>query len=211
MPAVASQAQVTDPAAVEILWHPAKRRHLAPFLGRSAGLADAAALLGMKKPAMSYWIGRLLAAGLIRPAGTERLGKRTRTTYRCIADRLRVSLADAPLASHEAMFDDVDAHWRPQARHALARSAARQAPFLDLLVEAGPGGLATQLLPRGDAGAPPDDFIYYWGRLWLDAAERDALRADLDALWTRYTTLSDREHKPHAALVHLVSVPERGR
>lgn len=206
----AAEAQVTDPAAVAILWHPAKRLHLRPFLGRSAGLAEAAAQLGMKKPAMSYWIGRLLAAGLIRATDTQRVGRHLVTRYRCIADRLRVSLADAPLESHEAMFEDVAAHWQPLTRRALARSAARQAPFLDLLIEAGSGGLATQVLPRG-AGAPSDDFIFFWGRLWLDAAERDALRAELDALWNRYAAKSDAQAKPHATLVHLVSVPEGPR
>lgn len=203
----AEELRVTDPAAVALLWHPAKRVHLRPFIGRSAGLADAARSLGVKKTAMSYWIRRLLDTGLIRPCAAAPAGRPV-PRYRCVADRLRISLADAPLASHEAMFDDVDARWHPQTRQALGRAIARQAPWLDLVIEStGPAGLATELVPNGP-GAPPDDFLYYRGRLWLDAAERDRLRAELDALWSRYAALSDRADKPHAVLVHMVAVPE---
>jgi hypothetical protein len=185
----AEELQVSDPAAVALLWHPAKRVHLRPFIGRSAGLADAARSLGVKKTAMSYWIRRLLDTGLIRPcAGAPGRGRQV-PQYRCIAERLRISLADAPLASHEAMFDDVDARWHPQTRQALGRAIARQAPWLDLVIESsGPAGLATQL--------------------WLEAGERDRLREELDALWSRYAALSDRAAKPHAVLVHMVAVPE---
>jgi hypothetical protein len=205
---VLAELKVTEPAAIEVLWHPAKRLHLRPFIGRSAGLAESAAMLGIKKTAMSYWVRRLLEVGLIRLTGIDRSTRHKVPRYRCIADRLRVGLTDAPLASHEALFDDVAAHWHPLTRQALARAAARQAPFLDLLIEAsGPGGLSTQVLPRG-AGAPPDDFIYCWGRLWLGGAERDALREELDALWNRYAALSDQAAKPHPVLVHLVSVPD---
>jgi hypothetical protein len=204
----AEELQVSDPAAVALLWHPAKRVHLRPFIGRSAGLADAARSLGVKKTAMSYWIRRLLDTGLIRPcAGAPGRGRQV-PQYRCIAECLRISLADAPLASHEAMFDDVDARWHPQTRQALGRAIARQAPWLDLVIESsGPAGLATQLVPHGP-GAPADDFLYYRGRLWLEAGERDRLREELDALWSRYAALSDRAAKPHAVLVHMVAVPE---
>lgn len=202
---------VSEPAAVEVLWHPAKRVHLKPFLGRSTGLAEAARALGVKKTAMSYWIARLLDVGLIRAAGADPAARRQVPRYRCVADRLRVRLTDAPLSSHEGVFDDVDARWHPQARHALAASLARQAPHLDLVIEAsGPAGLSTALQPRGST-PPPDDFIYFWGRLWLSAAERDALRSELDALWDRYAALSDEAAKPHPVLMHLVAVPERSR
>ena len=43
---------VTEAQAVEILWHPNKRIHLKPFLGRSNDLASASAELGIKKTAM---------------------------------------------------------------------------------------------------------------------------------------------------------------
>lgn len=202
---------VSDAAAVEVLWHPAKRRHLGPFLGQSAGLADAALALDIQKTAMSYWIKKLVGVGLIRPCAPERRGGRRLPRYRCVADRLRVSLRDAPLASHEAVFDDVAAGWQPAARQALARSMARQAHALDLTIEtSSTGGMATAVLPRGD-DAPPDDFIYYWGRLWLSAAEREQLRQEFDALWTRWAERSDRGAKPHAVLVHMLAVPERPR
>jgi hypothetical protein len=206
-----AELKVTAPAAVEVLWHPAKRRHLAPFLGQSAGLADAARSLGVKKTAMSYWVRRLLDVGLIRLSDIEQRTRHKVPRYRCIADRLRISLADAPLSSHEAVFDDTDARWHPLARRALARSVARQAPWLDMVVEAnGAKGLGVQLLPHG-TGAPRDDFLYYWGRLWLTAAECDALRDSLDSLWSQYCALSDKENKPQTMLFHLVAVPDSSR
>lgn len=98
--------------------------------------------------------------------------------YRCAADRLRVSLADAPIESHEAMFEEVDAGWLPATRHALGRAVGRQAAWLDLdITLRGPAGLASVLVPSGRPGAPADDFLYYRGWLWLDAAEREHLVA----------------------------------
>lgn len=207
----AEELRVTAPAAVALLWHPAKRRHLRPFLGQAAGLADAARQLGMGKPAMSYWIRRLLDTGLIRPWPAEAVRGRAVPMYRCVADRLRVGLADAPIASHEALFDDVDAGWLPQTRQALGRAVARQAKWLDLVISSrGGAGLASEAVPSRP-GAPPDDFLYYRGRLWLAPAEQARLRSELDALWERYTALSDQRAQPNALLVHLVAVPEPGR
>lgn len=204
----AGELRAVEPPAVEILWHPARRVHLAPFLGRVASLGEAARQLGIKKPAMSYWLTRLLDAGLVRTWDEARVGRQRVPRYRSVADRFRVRLEDAPLASYEGVFDDVSARWQPVTRQALARAVARQSAMLDLSVYVdGAGGLSTTLLPR--EGAPPrDDFLYCWGRLWLTPAERDSLRAELDALWDRYAALSDTQHKPCATLVHLVHVAE---
>ena len=109
-----AERRVTDPAAVQLLWQPRRRLHLRPFLGRSASLAEAARLLGLKKPAMAYWIRRLLALGLIEPAPPGRERGRDVPRYRCVADRLRVSLAQAPLDSQEAVFAETDALWQPR-------------------------------------------------------------------------------------------------
>lgn len=128
--------------------------------------------------------------------------------YRSVADRFRVRLDDASLASYEGVFDDTSARWHPATRQALARALARQSSTLDLSIYVeGSGGLATHLLPR-DGVAPRDDFLYCWGRLWLSPDERDALRAELDALWDRYAALSDSQAKRCATLVHLVHVGE---
>lgn len=207
---VVAEMKVTDAKAVEVLWHPTKRVHLKPFLGRSAGLAEAAQRLGIKKTAMSYWIGRLLQVGLIRPVGPQRHGRQLVPCYRCVADRLRVALTDAPLSSYEGVFDDFDARWHPQTRQALARSLARQASHLDLSIESRGGELATELLPRDDSG-PADDYIYFRGRLWLDEAQSKRLRSELDALWDRYVALSDPGARRRPTLVHLVTVPETRR
>jgi hypothetical protein len=204
---VADELTITDPAAVELLWHPPKRLHLRPFLGRAAGLAEAAQLLGIKKPAMGYWVARLLEVGLIRRWPAQ--GRTPR--YRCIADRLVVSLCDAPLQSYEAVFDDIASGWQGAARQALGRALALQAPQLALRIDASrPGGLATLIQPAAPEAAR-DDFIYYWGRLWLTVGERQALRAELDALWEKHAALSDRAAKKCSVLVHMVAVAEEAR
>jgi hypothetical protein len=207
----AAELKVNDPAIVEVLWHPTKRVHLKPFLGASAGLAEAAEMLGVKKTAMSYWIDKLLALGLIRGCGHDPRSRRKLPIYRCIADRLRLSLGDAPMASLEGVFDDMDARWHPRARAALARALARQAPWMDLTIEITPrGGMSTNLVPNGDA-KQADDFVYNWGRLWLTAAERDGLRGELNALYDKYSELTDAVNKPYPVLMHLVAVPDLPR
>jgi DNA-binding MarR family transcriptional regulator len=198
---------VTDADAAQILWHPNKRIHLKPFLGRSNDLAGASAELGIKKTAMSYWINRLVDAGLIRVDRTEKRGRHVLTFYRCIADRLRVALKDAPMESYEAVFEDFSTRWKATADQALARSLAQQAANLELCFQPhGNGGPFTTILPREGVEQPPDDFIYYWARLWLTGEEQASLAAELNALYDKYGALSDKTRKTTPALVHLMHV-----
>lgn len=202
------ETTIQHPDAVQVLWHPSKRVYLKPFLGRSAGLAQAAKDLGVSKPAMSYWVKRLLALGLIRVRGRERQGRTTVTLYRGVADLLRVRLSDLPISCYEAVFEEVAARWRPAASRALTHSLSRQAPQLDLSVfVSDSAGLGIALLPRGPQTLT-DDYLYYWGRLWITPAERTQLHQELDALWDRYAALSDRRHKTQAVLLHVMAVPE---
>lgn len=205
----AAELLVTEPAAVEILWNPHKRQHLKPFLARSNDLAGASAELGISKTAMSYWIARLSEVGLIRVERVEKRPRHRVAFHRCVADRLRVSLAQAPLESYEAVFADFSARWSGQATQAMARSLARQAPDLELcLSQQASAGLFTTILPREGCEPPPDDFIYYWARLWLNEDEADALARDLNALYDRYAALSDKKTKTVPALLHLLQVRE---
>ena len=205
----AADLLVTHPAAVEILWLPDKRHYLKPFLGRSTDLAGASAELGMAKPAMSYWIKRLLEADLIRVERVEKRARHRVSFYRCVADRLRVSLEHAPMASYEAVFLDFSQRWQGQALAAMSRSLVKQAPQLELcLVPTATAGLSTTILPRDGHAPPPDDFLYYWSRLWLTEDETAALASELNALYDRYAALSDRTRKPVSSLMHLIHVRE---
>lgn len=199
---------VTAPAAVDILWRPAKRVNLRPFLGRESSLAQAAAELGVKKTAMSYWIDRLLEAGLIRTTRIERIGRNRVPFYRCLADRLRVALEHAPLESYESICADFSSRWRRVTEESLAQAVARQGPSLELVLSQGAAaGVRTDLMPREGADVK-DDFVFYWARLWLGQDDRDALQRELDALWERYAARSDRHQHPSAVLLHLLQVPE---
>jgi len=205
------ERHVVEPAAIEVLWHPAKRLHLKPFIGKSADLAGAATELGIRKPAMSYWIDRLLEVGLIRSTHVEKRLRHRVAFYRCVADHLRVGLVDAPLESYEDVFDEFQRRWTEHARQALAEALARQAPHLELHIrQGGPAGLATSIVPRPGA-VPEDDFIYYWARLWLTPTEHRALRTELDALWEKYAALSDEAGKTEQVLMHLLQAPESWR
>lgn len=206
----ADEQVVTEPAAVDILWRPAKRRHLVPFIGREASLAQAATEVKAKKTAMSYWIDRLLEAGLIRVARVAQVGRNRVPYYRCVADRLKVSLQDAPLESYESICTEFSARWRRLSDDALARAAARQAPCMELLIQRDPvAGALTLLQPRADAEVR-DDYVFYWARLWLSAADREELRRDLDALWDKYERRTDRSLHDSPLLMHLQMVPEAG-
>ncbi|WP_374564452.1 hypothetical protein [Ideonella sp.] len=209
----AADLEITDPAAVEILWHLEKRVHLKPFFGQSADLASAAEQLHVSKTAMSYWIGRLVDVGLIRLVRVEKRGRHRVRHYRCVADRLRVSLKEAPLASYEGVLDDFTQRWQAQARAAMARSLAKQAPDLELCI-ANTGeaaGLFTTILPRPGRPAPPDDFIQYWARLWLTDDETRQLASELNALYDRYAALSDKTRKTVPTLMQLTHVRESQR
>jgi len=209
----AADLEITDPAAVEILWHVEKRLNLKPFFGRSADLASAAEQLGVSKTAMSYWIGRLLGVGLIRLVRVEKRGRHRIRHYRCVADRLRVNLNEAPLASYEGVLDDFTQRWHMQARAAMARSLAKQAPDLELCIAntGAAAGLSTTVLPRPGRPTPPDDFIQYWARLWLTEDETKQLANELNALYDRYAALSDKTSKTVPTLMQLTHVREPQR
>lgn len=209
----AADLEITDPAAVEILWHPEKRVNLKPFVGRSVDLASAAEQLGVSKTAMSYWIGRLVDVGLIRLVRVEKRGRHRIRHYRCVADRLRVNLNEAPLASYEGVLDDFTQRWQAQARAAMARSLAKQAPDLELCIAntGAAAGLFTTILPKPGRPAPPDDFIQYWARLWLTDDEAHQLASELNALYDRYAALSDKTRKTVPTLMQLTHVREPQR
>jgi hypothetical protein len=201
---------VTDALAVNILWRPDKRRHLVPFVGREASLAQAAAETGTRKTAMSYWIDQLLDAGLIRLTRVAHVGRHRVPHYRCVADRLRVGLADAPFESYESICTEFSTRWRRLSEQALAHAVARQAPAMELVISRDPvAGLRTLLEPR--PGAPvKDDYVFFWARLWLAPADRDELQRDLNALWEKYEARTDRQRHDSAVLMHLQMVPEAG-
>ncbi|MEK8029870.1 hypothetical protein AACH06_03470 [Ideonella sp. DXS29W] len=209
----AAEMEVTDPAAVEILWHVEKRVHLQPFMGRTADLATAAGQLRISKTAMSYWMGRLSDVGLIRLVRVEKRGRHRIRHYRCVADRLRVSLLEAPLSSYEGVLDDFTQRWQIQARAAMARSLARQAPDLELCLShtGAAAGMSSTILPRPGRQAPPDDFIQYWARLWLTDDEATRLADELNALYDRYAALSDKTTKTVPTLLQLSQVRETQR
>jgi DNA-binding MarR family transcriptional regulator len=209
----AAELEVTDQAAVEILWHIEKRVNLQPFLGRSADLASAADQLHISKTRMSYWIDRLLQVGLIRLVRAEKRGRHRISHYRCVADRLRVRLDDAPLESYEGLLEDFSRRWEAQARAAMARSLARQAPDLELCIAntGAAAGMFTTVMPRPGRPTPPDDFIQYWARLWLTEEESAQLATELNALYDRFGALSDKTTKTVPTLIQLMHVRETQR
>jgi hypothetical protein len=208
---VEPELHVTDPAAIEVLWHPDKRIHLKPFLGKACDLAGAAQELAIKKPAMNYWIDRLLEVGLIRQTHVERRTRHRVPFYRCVADALCVGLAEAPIESFDDLLQDHQKRWRAFGNRALAECLARQAPHLEMrLHRSATAGVSQTILPRAEAQLQ-DDFILYWSRLWLTREENAQLQAELNALWDKYAALSNEQAKSEQVLMHLMHVPEARR
>lgn len=208
---VAQELLVNEPGAIDVLWYPKKRQHLKPFIGKSNDLAGAARELGIKKNAMSYWIDRLLEVGLIREVHVEKRPRHQVRFYRCVADKLRVGLMNAPLASYEDVFENFHSRWKQHALTALAESLERQSAELELCITASDtSGVFSTIMPK-PGSALRDDFIYYWARLWLTEAERVALQAEMDALYDKYAALSNQDAKREQVLVHLIQVPEGWR
>ncbi len=67
---------VTDHVAVDLLMNLNAARRLGPFIRREQTLGSAAAELTMAASSLSYWVGRFIAAGLVRVTRHEaRAGK----------------------------------------------------------------------------------------------------------------------------------------
>lgn len=209
--AAMDELRVEQPDAIDVLWYPKKRLYLKPFLGKAIDLAGAARELGIRKNAMSYWIDRLLEVGLIREVHVERRPRHKVRFYRCVADKLRVGLMNAPLASYEDVFENFHSRWKQHALTALAESLERQSSELELCITSSDtSGVFSTIMPK-QGSSLRDDFIYYWARLWLTEAERVALQAEMDALYDKYAALSNRNAKREQVLVHLIQVPEGWR
>jgi DNA-binding transcriptional ArsR family regulator len=209
--AAMDELRVEQPDAIDVLWYPRKRLYLKPFLGKAVDLAGAARELGIRKNAMSYWIDRLLEVGLIREVHVEKRPRHKVRFYRCVADKLRVGLMNAPLASYEDVFENFHSRWKQHALTALAESLERQSSELELCITSSDtSGVFSTIMPK-QGSSLRDDFIYYWARLWLTEAERVALQAEMDALYDKYAALSNRNAKREQVLVHLIQVPEGRR
>lgn len=102
---------LTDPKACRIL---------ATFIGRERTLSQAAADLDLSLSALTYWVGRLIAAGLLTVARRERRRGSPIKRYRATADAFFVP--NAALIEHgRASFR---AELRSELQAALTRSLA---------------------------------------------------------------------------------------
>lgn len=201
---------VTEERAAEILWRSDKRVHLKPFLGRESSLAEAAVELSIKKTAMSYWIDRLLEAGLIRRSRILRQGRNRIPYYRCVADQLRVGLEHAPFESLEHVLSEFSLRFRRDSEASLVRALSRQAHALELsFVQPDAAGIRSGVLTKTGVKIK-DDFLYNWARLWLSDKHQDELKREMEVLWDKYEALSNQDQHKKTTLMHLMLVPEKG-
>lgn len=164
-----------DPAA-RVLADARKRQFLAPFLGRTRRLGEAAAELGVTPARLAYWVRRFSALGLLVPAGRG---------YQSSAPAYFVPFSASPDADLAAWLERELREAHRELLAAFGRSL-EAGDYRGLLVFRDPAGTAVSALARGPRDPGPLAPFGVATTLYLSPAEAEALKAELRAFWARY-------------------------
>lgn len=198
-----TELRVTAPAAAALLIDTRRNRWLHPFLGRCCGVTEAARQLGVGKSGVAYWVRRLSAAGLLRPA-TDADG---RSGWRSTADRLVVALSDAPQDSDAAILGAQLDPGYTQIKQALLHAAQRHPSPWQFVLERQDGHVHQRLTPmRGTLRHAR--IVNQRAVLHLSDSDARALQDDLMALHERYVRLSRPDSGRRRLLTWLCAVPD---
>lgn len=190
--------RVETPDAARFLTDANINHYLHPFLGQETSVGEAARQVGVTVQVMHYWVGRLVALGLVQVTREEPRRGRAIKHYRAVADAFFVPFAATPVETLEALLTQHDA-WQ-QARFTRGLVKAFLEGVDDPLawgvkVRAG-GGRALEwgredssatcplLEALQSAWAPP--VFASWQSLALTHEEAKDLQKDLRAVWERY-------------------------
>lgn len=196
--------RIEDPAVAAFLTDRVRSRHLDPFLGREATVAEAAKALGLGATRMSYWVGKLLDLGLIAQVGTRTQARHRVRVYRSVGDSFVLSLdllASSDVEVLEQYFAPV---WR-RFLTSLAQAGRRsEAGWLVRFARTGDQA-GFEIVPS--SGDLEDARIFNaWAKLSLTREQATRLRHDLGELLERYAALQDPGGEPH--WLHLAAVME---
>lgn len=213
-PPLANAHVVRDPEAVALLLDGKRGRYFEPFLGQDRTVPEAASACGLRANAMSYWVKRLEALGLVRCSGNRVEGGRPVRTYRSVADQL-VLLPPAAVSvpSDELYRREWDPLWDRFVRAAVETSLELADVWAACIYVDAQGKTRRDNFPRWqlDTSLPPVSLVGMnnWGRLHLTRADAEALQGELEALLERYVARSSQAPDRTTYLLHLGLVKER--
>lgn len=184
---------VTDERAADALTNPTSLRHLAPFLGRSLSVAEAARESGEKPNTTLKRVARFVKLGLVEVDRTERRAGRPIKYYRSTADVFFVPFEITRSESLEAALAERDAYWEVLLRRNVVRGRREalgewgtrfyrdRRGRLQVQSAVTPAANATTLDP-----AAPATLSLWRDQLQLDFADAKELQREMFELVQRY-------------------------
>jgi hypothetical protein len=183
--------KATPTSAAKLLCDHRSRHYLAPFLGRENTLAGAAEMLRVSPQRMSYWIGKLLKAKLLKFVRYDKQSRHQSAVYRSVEDAYTVPLAHLDEDDLQRLLTSTQNLRFKQLQMSMLRNLRRHKSRLQLrLWHDGSGPFETVENPNN----PRDCFgiANETYPLFLASDEVTQLHHDLRALLTKYYALSDR-------------------
>ncbi|MFA5594712.1 MAG: hypothetical protein WDA15_05470 [Trueperaceae bacterium] len=184
---------VTADDAAEALTDPTTLRHLAPFLGRTLSVAEAARESGEKPNTTLKRVQRFVEMGLLEVVGERKRAGRPVKLYRTVADVFFVPFEATHAESLEAALAERDAYWEAMLRRNVVRARSERLGTwgtrfyrdtrgrLQVQTAVTPDVNATTLDPEGPA------VLSLWrDQLTLDFADAKQLQREMFALVQRY-------------------------
>lgn len=193
-PASSAQTRIiTEPAAADALTDPTTLRHLAPFLGRTLSVSEAAAESGEKTNTTLKRVQRFVALGLLQIVGERKRAGRPIKLYSTVADIFFVPFEATHAESLEAALAERDAYWEAMLRRNVVRTRSeRLGVWGTRFYRDGRGRLQVQTAVTPDANATTLDLdapatLSLWrDQLTLDFEDAKELQREMFALVQRF-------------------------
>jgi hypothetical protein len=169
------------------------RRYLGPYLGQASTVTRAAESLAVSVAAMWQQTRSLVDAGLVAEVRLEPRAGRPIRWYRAVSDEFEIPLREFPQDSLEAFVDQVDRISGLALRDGLVEAFVDSRLPVDRIVwryrclESGLTDFSPGLRGGGELPTPPGGVWSSWTTLELSADEAARLRAEIEALWQRWT------------------------
>jgi hypothetical protein len=169
------------------------RRYLDPYLGHASTVTRAAEALAVSVAAMWHQTRALVDAGLVTEVRLEPRAGRPIRWYRAVTDAFEIPLREFPQDTLEAFVDQVDRISGLALRDGLVEAFVDSRLPIDRIVwryrrlDNGMTDFSPGLRGGGDLPVPPGGVWSSWTTLDLSVDEAARLRAEVEALWQRWT------------------------
>lgn len=192
----AQTLHLESPEAALFFVQTASVRHLFPFMGGEASLAEAAARIGISKSHMSYWLRKMLRLGVIEQTRIERRGKHNVPLYRATAEVFTVPTDQVPVATDEEILTLNSRTFEAIERRSIVRSSSNNNPGWKLRLSFEERIPRLQMLPP-DGAVEDSEVLNKWGCLALSKSQAKAFRGEIMELLERYANQENFEGRDH--------------